>query len=240
MARTPRGEAWRCLRCGAYVLGEPRGRGPAEHAPVVLRGEALRDAFVLRILAVDKAVRGFFICLVAVGIWRFGGSRTALRQTFDTYLPLLQPLFDRFGVAVSDLAAVHLIERAFDLRPTTITLIAGGLLLYGLLQLLEATGLWLMKRWGEYVAVVATSLFLPLEIYELVERVTALRVLALVVNLFLVAYLVWTKRLFGVRGGHAAVERQRHATSLLEVERAAAEDSLTKPRTWARPIRHAS
>ena len=37
-ADTPLGDAWRCLRCGAYVLGEPHGSGPAEDAPVLLRG----------------------------------------------------------------------------------------------------------------------------------------------------------------------------------------------------------
>ena len=35
------------------------------------------------------------------------------------------------------------------------------------------------------------------------------------------AYLLWTKRLFGLRGGHAAFEAERHSASLLEVERAA-------------------
>ena len=51
---------------------------------------------------------------------------------------------------------------------------------------------------------------------------TFLRVLALAVNVFLVVYLVWTKRLFGVRGGNAAYEAERANQSLLEAEAAAA------------------
>ena len=51
---TPLGEAWRCLRCGCYVLGEPHGSGPAEDAPVLLRGKALRSAFILRLLAIER------------------------------------------------------------------------------------------------------------------------------------------------------------------------------------------
>ena len=43
-ATTPLGEAWRCLRCGSYVLGEPHGHGPADEAPTLLRGRALRSA----------------------------------------------------------------------------------------------------------------------------------------------------------------------------------------------------
>jgi len=51
--------------------------------------------------------------------------------------------------------------------------------------------------------------------------VTWLRVSALVINLFAIAYLLWTKRLFGFRGGHAAFLAERHNDSLLEVEQAA-------------------
>jgi uncharacterized membrane protein (DUF2068 family) len=79
-----------------------------------------------------------------------------------------------------------------------------------------------MKRWGEYVAVVGTAVFIPLEIYELVERVTWLRVVAFAFNVFAVVYILWTKRLFGFRGGRAAFEAERHSQSLLEVESAAA------------------
>jgi hypothetical protein len=52
--------------------------------------------------------------------------------------------------------------------------------------------------------------------------VSYLKVGALVVNLALVAYLVIAKRLFGVRGGHAAYEDERAGESLIEVEAAAA------------------
>src|SRR5262249_42147525 len=37
-AATPVGEAWRCLRCGAFVPGRPHGSGPADDAPLVPRG----------------------------------------------------------------------------------------------------------------------------------------------------------------------------------------------------------
>ena len=64
-AETGFGEAWRCLRCGDFVLGEPHGSGPADHAPLVPRGKVLRDLFILRFLAIERAVRGVFIVLVA-------------------------------------------------------------------------------------------------------------------------------------------------------------------------------
>ena len=78
-----------------------------------------------------------------------------------------------------------------------------------------------MKRWGEYVAVVGTAVFIPLEIYELARaRHLARASSPSRFNVFAVVYILWTKRLFGFRGGRAAFEAERHSESLLEVERA--------------------
>ena len=49
-----------------------RGAGPAARAPLVPRGEGLRDVFVLRFLAVERAVRGVFIVVVAALIAKTG------------------------------------------------------------------------------------------------------------------------------------------------------------------------
>jgi uncharacterized membrane protein (DUF2068 family) len=220
-ADTVAGDAWRCLRCGFYVPGAPHGSGPAEDAPLVLRGRALRDAFILRLLAAERFVRGVLLVALAYGIHRFNGSRDSLRRVFDEYLPTLRPLADKLGVDLQSAGPVRLIDKALHARHGTLTLVSIGVLAYGGLQLLEAVGLWLMKRWGEYVAVVGTSAFVPLEIYELLEKVTWLRLAAFAVNIAAVVYLVWSKRLFGLRGGHAAFEAERHGESLLEVERAA-------------------
>jgi len=220
-ADTAAGEAWRCLRCEAYVAGPPHGSGPAEDAPLVLRGRALRDAFILRLLAAERFLRGLLLVALAYGIHRFNGARDSLQRVFDSYLPTLTPVADKLGIDLQSTGPVKLIEKALHTQHGTLTLVSLGVLGYGALQLVEGIGLWLMRRWGEYVAVVGTSAFIPLEIYELVEKVTWLRVAALTVNVFAVVYLVWTKRLFGARGGHAAFEAERHGESLLEVERAA-------------------
>ena len=225
---TPWGEAWRCLRCGDYVIGKPAGAGPADQAPVILRGKALRDAVILRVLAVDKTLRGLLIGVIAFGIFQFNGHQDSVRQTLDTYLPLLRPLGARLGISIEDLNAMHWIQQALALPASTVRLAALGIGLYACLNIVEGVGLWLMKRWGEYVAVIATSLFLPLEIHELIVKITPLRIGALVVNLFLVAYLVFSKRLFGVRGGAKAHHAERESTSLLEVELAAAGQRLRR------------
>jgi len=223
-ATTPSGHAWRCLRCGTYVLGPPHGSGPADSAPIVLRGKALRDTFILRFLALERGIRGLLLVALAYGVWRFDGSRSALQRVFDSYLPALKPLADRLGIDLQETGPVHLIQQAFSAKHSTLLLVSLGVLAYGGLELVEAIGLWLKRRWGEYVAVVGTSLFVPLEIHEIIAKVTWLRVSALIINLFAIAYILWTKRLFGFRGGHDAFEAERRNDSLLEVEQSASRD----------------
>ncbi|HEU0133077.1 MAG TPA: DUF2127 domain-containing protein [Mycobacteriales bacterium] len=226
---TPAGEAWRCLRCGDFVVGEPRGAGPAEDAPIVLRGRALRDATVLRLLAAERFLRGVGLLGIGYAVVRFRSSQATLRELFEADLPAARPLAERLHVDIDGSAFVHLARQALNAKSSTLALVAVLVTAYGAIQVAEGVGLWLLKRWGEYLTVVATAAFVPLEVYEVVEHVTVLRVLALVVNVAAVVYLLLSKRLFGLRGGHAAYQAERHAQSLLEVEEAAVTPPSTRP-----------
>ncbi len=138
---------------------------------------------------------------------------------FEAELPLLRPLGDQIGWNLDDSKIVQHIHAAFTLSETTLLWMAIGLIAYAVIELVEAVGLWLMKRWGEYLAVIATSAFLPLEIYELTEKVTTLRVLAVVISIVAVVWLLWSKRLFGLNGGGAAYRAGTPHQSLLRVVR---------------------
>ncbi|NUS42909.1 MAG: DUF2127 domain-containing protein [Mycobacteriaceae bacterium] len=220
---TPAGEAWRCLRCETFVVGPPAASGPADHAPEVPRGRLLRDRFIMRALAVERVVRGLVIALLGLGVFKLRSSQHRLRDAFEQDMPLLKPLADQIGWNPDHSRILRALDEAFSLSPTTLTWIGIGLFGYALIEFVEAAGLWLGHRWGEYFAVVATGVFLPLEIYELTEKVTVLRVGAFAVNAAAVLWLLWNKRLFGLNGGGAAYRAEHHAESLLTVERAAAE-----------------
>ncbi|MFC5179836.1 DUF2127 domain-containing protein [Actinomadura harenae] len=218
---TPIGDAWRCLRCGAYIHGEPHGGGPADHAPLVKRGKELRDAFIMRFFAFERIIRGLVVLVAAYGVWRFAANRGSIQRIFEKEIPLLRPLARQIGWDLDHSKIVESFRKVFDLNATTLRWLAVGLLVYAAIEITEAIGLWMLKRWGEYFAVIATSFGLPIEIYELTERITAVRIGALVINIGLIVYIVVTKRLFGVRGGKAAHEAHLRSASLLEVEEAA-------------------
>ncbi|HEY1839814.1 MAG TPA: DUF2127 domain-containing protein [Mycobacterium sp.] len=215
---TAAGEAWRCLRCETFVVGPPRRSGPANTAPEIPRGRFLRDRTLMRALAVERAIRSVIFLLVAAGVFKVSGSRERLQHALDRDIPLLKPLANQVGWDPENSKLVRHIADAFALSSSTLQWIALGLAGYALIELVEAVGLWLVQRWGEYFAVIATSVFLPLEIYELTEKITALRVVALIVNIAAVIWLLWSKRLFGLNGGGKAYREEHQAESLLSVE----------------------
>jgi uncharacterized membrane protein (DUF2068 family) len=221
-ADTGLGPAWRCLRCGAFVLGGPDGSGPAAAAPRVLRGRALREATVLRLFAVERFVRAAGLLLLAWGVLRFRSSEATLQAEFDRLVPAARPLARLFDLNLDTSPTVARLRDLLHSDPRVLAWLAAALLGYAGIEALEGVGLWSLQRWGEYVAAVATSVFLPIEVYELSHHVTAVRLAALGINVALVVYLVVAKRLFGVRGGAAAAARERAADSLLEVEASAA------------------
>ncbi|BBY23538.1 DUF2127 domain-containing protein [Mycobacterium stomatepiae] len=211
------GEVWRCLRCGEFVIGEPHGSGHAEDAPMIVRGKALRQAIIIRALAVERVFRAVVIALAAYAVWTFRGARGSIQATLDRDLPI----FRAAGFNVDQLTIVHELEKALAAKPSTLALLTLMLTAYALIEVLEAVGLWLLKRWGEYFAVIATAVFLPLEIHDLAKGITMTRLVTFSINILAVIYLVVSKRLFGARGGRKAYDEERRGEQLLDVERAA-------------------
>jgi uncharacterized membrane protein (DUF2068 family) len=220
-AQTAGGAAWRCLRCGAFVTDGQHSRGPAAEAPLIRRGKELRSELILRLFAVERFIRFLILGAAAYGVWRFRYDRTGIQRTYNDALPVIRDLYRGLGFDVTHSKLLGLIQDSFTLNPRTLLFLAIGLALYAIIELSEAVGLWMGRRWGEYLALVATSVFVPYEIYDLTVKITLLRIIAFTVNIALVVYLVWTKRLVGVRGGKRAYVAQLRTESVIEVEQAA-------------------
>ena len=158
------------------------------------------------------------LILLAIGVFELKSTQVSLKQVFDRDLKSLRPFFNQIHFNVSDSTTVSSIEKTLHAKSSTLTLIGVAILVYGLLQIAEGIGLWSLKRWGEYVAVVGTTVFIPLEVYELTDKISWLKIVVLLINIAAVLYLLLSKRLFGIRGGHEAYEASLHEASLLEIE----------------------
>ena len=216
IVRDDDGVRWhRCLRCDAWIPLPPSAAPAHEHMPareditLPLRGRAMRDLIVLRLIAIDRAVHFIVLSLLAGAVVAFANDQKHLRDIYETAMRGIE------GVSRGPLPEHHgllgEIDSALNTSPRTLYLIAGGLGIYALIEGIEAVGLWLMKRWAEYLTFVATGIFLPYEISELIQRVSPFKVVAITINLAVLAYLLWAKRLFGIRGGYAREEQIRYA-----------------------------
>jgi uncharacterized membrane protein (DUF2068 family) len=221
-APTAGGTAWRCLRCGAFVTGGEHGAGPAAAAPLVRRGKELRSELVLRVFAVERFIRFLIVGFAAYGVWWFKYDQASVQRAYNNALPAIRALYHDLGLDVSHSKLLVLVNHALTISPHWITLLTIGLPVYAVIELVEGIGLWVGQRWGEYFAMIATSAFVPVEVWELARGdITWLKVAAFVINLLLVIYLVWTRRLFGVRGGKAAYDARLRTESVIEIEQAA-------------------
>ena len=83
----------------------------------------------------------------------------------------------------------HLIALVGNLSPARLEALGIGAFLYAALFATEGVGLWLRKRWAEFLTVIATLTFVPVAVFELTRKVSPSRLAALVLNLVVVAYL---------------------------------------------------
>jgi uncharacterized membrane protein (DUF2068 family) len=207
----------RCLRCDCWVALARPVQGtrdhPADRPEIVLplRGKALRDRIVLRLIALDRLTHFLVLGLLGVAVLAFTANRDHLREAFYRVLTALQGGVGGGPVQTSGhVGILHDLDRLFSLRSGTLKEVGIALLGYATLEAVEAIGLWMGRRWAEYLTFISTTVLLPLEIYELIDKATALKVIGFLINVAVVVYLLFKKRLFGLRGGGRAEHAERH------------------------------
>jgi uncharacterized membrane protein (DUF2068 family) len=142
--------------------------------------EPNKPTFGLRLIALLEALKGFIGLTLGIGLLLLAGHHQH---------PLIQWIVDHFHLADSAHAPHFIVEMLAspDEFPLGIwTLLAAG---YGMLRFAEAYGLWLARRWGEWLALVSAALYIPFEIYAIARGVTMLKVSLLALNVVFVSYL---------------------------------------------------
>jgi uncharacterized membrane protein (DUF2068 family) len=212
------GKRWyRCLRCDSWLPLAPPDPAqaqrdhlpPLEQIELPLRGKPLRDKIVLRLIAIDRAFHFVVLGLLAIAVFLFASHQADLHHRFYKVLNDLQVAFGGNPSRGHRSGLLHSLDQLFTLKSSKLRLAGAGIGAYALLEGAEAIGLWYQKRWAEYLTFIATTALLPLELYELSHRVSPFKIAALIVNIAIVVYLLFAKRLFGLRGGAAAEEELR-------------------------------
>jgi uncharacterized membrane protein (DUF2068 family) len=151
-------------------------------APVPANGGR---AFGLRAIAAVEATKG--VLVLAAGMGLLGLVHRDVQAAAET-------LVRHLHLSPSARYPRVFLALTAKLDDAWLWALAGGSLLYAGLRFTEAFGLWHGKRWAKWLGAASGGIYVPLEIAGLVERVDALRVVSLVVNLVVVWYLLASLR----------------------------------------------
>lgn len=151
---------------------------------VVRHGSQSRQG-VLKTIAAFKLAKA--LLLIGVGLGAFKLLNPAAAEAADRWASALAW---RLGPRAA--SAVHGgLSSVPDSKLRVIGIVA---LLYAALFSVEGIGLWMTKRWAEYLTIIATTSFVPFEVYELIRHASWQRGATLGINLLVVGYLVWKVR----------------------------------------------
>jgi uncharacterized membrane protein (DUF2068 family) len=150
---------------------------------------------VVRLIILERAIRGTLVFVLGLALLTNSRNVVSLVRQWVAELDVNpeRRLIPRILITV--------LRPIGQFSSRTVLLIGVGALLFGALELTEAIGLARRRRWAEYLTVIAGCFGIPLEVGEVLNRQTLLRVGILLANVAIVIYLAWQKHLFGLRGG---------------------------------------
>lgn len=137
--------------------------------------------WLLTAIAVFKLVKGVLLLLVGIG---------ALSLVHKDVAETLTNVVDAFRVDPNNRHIHQIIVKLGVANSRKLEEVGAGTFFYSALLLTEGTGLLLKRHWAEYFTIIVTASFIPMEIYEILRRLTFTRIALLGVNVAIVVYLV--------------------------------------------------
>jgi len=131
--------------------------------------ESSKHDHILQLIAIFRLAKALLLILAGFGI-----------------LKLLNPAFSlrvREAMQAYPFAVRHLSRQRIELAAT-------AAFVYAAVFVVEGVGLWMQKVWAEWFTVIVSSSFIPFEIWEIVKKLTILRVALVIGNIAIVIYLV--------------------------------------------------
>jgi uncharacterized membrane protein (DUF2068 family) len=147
------------------------------------------DAFI-KVIIVERIVKSTILIVLAIALI-VAGRKGGLDSWAD-YAENQLNLNVGHGIIMQLLLRVLLFIGGFN----HVMLLALSAIAYAALEATEGVGLALRRRWAEYLTVIATGILIPYEAYEVIRHPSLFKIGALALNLAVVGYLSYRKRLF--------------------------------------------
>jgi uncharacterized membrane protein (DUF2068 family) len=142
--------------------------------------------FGLRGIALFEAGKGLLALMIGIA-----GFTLRHRDMHAAAEHLLRILHKLLHVSPEGRFARELLHAVSRITPQSFLIFAVAVLAYVTIRFVEAIGLWLAKEWAEWFALISGSLYVPIEILELIRHPTWIKWTILTVNLLIVAYMAW-------------------------------------------------
>jgi len=158
----------------------------------------------LVLIAVYKLLQA--LLFIAIGL----GARHMLHKDVADDLATLA---DRLRFNPESRLVIFILDKASLLNDPVLRRIGFFAFSYAAVGLAEGTGLYLEKAWGEFLTLAITASFLPWEIFEIVRRLTWVRLGLLTINFLVLLYLakVVAEGMKERRTAHRRAGRRRQA-----------------------------
>lgn len=138
----------------------------------------------LRTIAIFEALKGTFVLLAGFGL---------LHYLHRDVGEAAEHLVYRLHMNPSRHYGRIFIEAADKLTDGRLWALAAGAFAYSTVRFVEAYGLWNRRVWAEWFALLSGLLYVPWELYEVLERATRFRLGVLALNLAIVVYMGWVR-----------------------------------------------
>ena len=136
----------------------------------------------LRAVAVYEAAKGILVLAVGLGL---------LELIHRDLQQIAEHIVKHLHLNPSAHYPRVFLAAASKLNDARLWALAGGAVAYSGLRSIEAVGLWKGKRWAEWLGALSGGIYIPVEVYEAARKATATRLVLLIFNVAMVAYLAW-------------------------------------------------
>jgi uncharacterized membrane protein (DUF2068 family) len=134
----------------------------------------------LRTVAILEGMKGLFVLGAGLGV---------LSLVHRDVQDIADKVVQHFHLNPASRYPHIFLEAAAKVTDAGLWLLAMAALLYALARFVEAYGLWYRRRWAQWFAMVTGALYLPIESYELLQGVTAVKAIVFLVNAAIVLLL---------------------------------------------------
>jgi uncharacterized membrane protein (DUF2068 family) len=142
------------------------------------------DNRLIRLIALFKLLKAVLLVVLGMGALHL---HTDVASVAEHWVKVL-------GLDPDNRYVDGALQKVANLTPDKIRNLGIGSFIYAVLFLTEGIGLWMVKRWAEWFSVIITSSLVPVEVYQIYLRPSPIKILVLILNIAVVAYLVYRIR----------------------------------------------